>query len=122
MTNLAAGIYHYLPSEHALQRIVEGNIQDELTWAALGQESLRQAAAIIALTAVYERTARKYGERAERYIHMEVGSAAQNVALQAESLGLGTVFIGAFRDDEVQKILALPVDEQPLCLLPVGRK
>jgi SagB-type dehydrogenase family enzyme len=122
VAELAAGTYHYLPSEHALQRIVEGNIQDELTWAALGQESLRQAAAIIALTAVYERTARKYGERAKRYVHMEVGCAAQNVALQAESLGLGTVFIGAFRDDEVKKILALPVDEHPLCLLPVGRK
>ena len=122
VAELAAGIYHYLPSEHALLCIAEGDIQEELSWAALGQESLRQAAATIALTAMYERTAHKYGERAERYVHMEVGSAAQNVALQAESLGLGTVFIGAFRDDEVKKILALPVDEHPLCLLPVGRK
>jgi len=121
VANLAAGIYYYLPSEHALLRIAQGDIQEELSWAALEQESLRQAAAIIALTAVYERTARKYGERAERYVHMEVGSAAQNVYLQAESLGLGTVFIGAFNDNEVKKALALPENEEPLCLLPVGR-
>ncbi|HLE53594.1 MAG TPA: SagB/ThcOx family dehydrogenase [Anaerolineales bacterium] len=122
VAELAVGIYHYLPSEHALLCRAKGDIQEELSSASLGQESLRQAAVIIVLTAVYERTAHKYGERAERYVHMEVGSVAQNVALQAESLGLGTVIIGAFRDDEVKKVLALPVDEHPLCLLPVGRK
>ena len=113
---------NYLPSEHSLLRIAEGDMQEEISWAALGQESLRQAEIIIILSAVYARTARKYGERAERYIHMEVGSAARNVALQVESLGLGTVFIGAFHDSEVKKALGLPEEEMPLCLLPVGRK
>ena len=52
-------------------------------------------------TAVYERTTRKYGERGVRYVHLEVGHAARNVYLQAVSLGLVTVVVGAFDDDEV---------------------
>jgi nitroreductase len=50
-----------------------------------------------------------------------VGSAAQNVYLQAVSLDLGTVFIGAFHDQDVKRVLNLPNDEEPLCIMPVGR-
>ena len=73
------------------------------------------------IAAVYERTARKYGQRAPRYVHMEVGHAAQNVYLQAAALGLGTTMVGAFRDEELARALALPRREKPLALLPVGR-
>ena len=50
---------------------------------------------------------------------MEVGSAAENVYLP--SLNLGTVIIGAFHDDQVKRLLKLDVQEQQLCLLPVGK-
>lgn len=73
------------------------------------------------LAAAYERTARKYGERAVRYVHMEAGHAAQNICLQAVALGLGTVVVGAFDDGMVRKVLPLESDEYPLCLMPVGR-
>jgi nitroreductase len=53
---------------------------------------------------------------------MEVGGAAQNVYLQAESMDLGTVFVGAFQDEEIKQVLGLMADEQPLALLPVGRR
>jgi nitroreductase len=52
---------------------------------------------------------------------MEVGVAAQNVALQAVALGLGSLYVGAFRDDTVHELLELPEDHAPLALLPVGR-
>ena len=54
-------------------------------------------------------------------MHIEVGGAAQNIYLQAASLGLGTVFIGAFDDDRVSSVLDLPDDEVPLGLMPLGR-
>ena len=52
---------------------------------------------------------------------MEIGHAAQNVCLQAIALDLGTVVIGAFRDNEVKMIANLPADEEPTYFIPVGR-
>ena len=69
---------------------------------------------------MYQRTTDRYGDRGLQYVHMDVGIAAENVYLQAESLGLGTVFVGAFVDNEVHSQMQLSQSEQPLCLLPVG--
>jgi SagB-type dehydrogenase family enzyme len=117
---LESGVYHYSPAEHALDRMLAGDVRAALSQAALDQEALREAPATIALAAVYERTAGKYGERGPRYVHMEVGAAAENLSLQAEALSLGTVFIGAFHDERVQDVLQLPDDQHPLALLPAG--
>lgn len=122
VTNLRAGIYHYKPENHALSLIAEGDQRPALRQAALDQSAVQDAAAVIVIAAIYERTTVKYGERGVSYVHMEVGSVAQNVYLQATSLDLGTVFIGAFHEDEVKRVLHLAADEQPLCLMPVGRK
>jgi len=75
----------------------------------------------VVFAAVYERTGRKYGERAARYVHIEAGHAAENLFLQAVSLDLKTVIVGAFRDDELRDTLQLPEDHAPLILMPVGR-
>jgi SagB-type dehydrogenase family enzyme len=118
---LASGVYKYLPGDHELVRVGEGDRRADLSTAALSQESIEEAPAAIVITAIYERTTIKYGERGIRYVHMEVGSAAQNIYLQAVSLDLGTVFIGAFHDQDVKRVLNLPDDEEPLCIMPVGR-
>ena len=76
---------------------------------------------MIVIAAVIARTAQKYGEeRSPRYVHLEAGHAAQNVLLQAVALNLGAVPIGAFVDDDVKRVLALPPDQQPLYLIPIG--
>lgn len=119
---LAKGVYHYDPRRHQLLNTSTGDMQALLSRAASSQESVQQASAVIAFTADYQRTTRKYGNRGVRYVHIEVGHAAQNLFLQAESLGLGTVDVGAFADDTVARVLQLPADLQPLLLMPVGRK
>jgi SagB-type dehydrogenase family enzyme len=121
VTDLAEGIYRYQPHKHELIRIAEENRQSGLASAALGQSSVRDGAIVIVIAAVYEQTMRKYGQRGIRYVHIEVGHAAQNVYLQAAALHLGTVFVGAFHDDEVKKVLNMPDEEQPLCIMPVGK-
>jgi len=73
------------------------------------------------MTGVYERTSYKYGQRAERYVQIEAGSIAENIYLQATALGIGTVLIGAFNDAEVKKVMALPSDEAPLIIMPLGK-
>jgi SagB-type dehydrogenase family enzyme len=122
ISDLPAGIYHYTPGEHALTLIIEGDQRQALYEAALSQSAVKDAAAVIIITAIYERTMVKYGEHGKQYVHMEVGSVAQNIYLQAVSLDLGTVFIGAFHDDQVKRLLQLGEGEIPLGILPVGRK
>ncbi len=120
--DLTAGVYRYQPDAHQLVKIMDGDKRAELAEAALGQAWVKEGAVSIVFTAVYERTTGKYGDRGVRYVHMEVGHAAQNLCLQATALGLGAVTVGAFHEDEVSKLLNLPADEQPLYIVPVGRK
>ena len=119
---LTPGVYHYQPDRHALQQTSTGDQRRLLAHAAHGQSWVRTAAAVLVITAVYERTTGKYADRGIRYVHMEVGHAAQNLFLQAEALGLAAVVVGAFEDDAVATALDLATDEQPLMLLPVGSK
>lgn len=118
---LDAGVYHYTPHSHSLTPRQTGDKRDDLARAALGQSPVRNAPVTFVFTAFYERTTVRYGKRGIQYVHMEVGHAGQNVALQAVSLGLGTVMIGAFQDDSVKSLLRLSADEIPLYLIPVGR-
>jgi len=120
--DLPGGIYRYKPHKHELERVVAGDRRTELCDAALGQPYIRNAPAVIVFTAVYERVTGKYGERGVRYVHIEVGHAAQNVFLQAVSLNLGAVVIGAFHDEEVKKIIRTADREQPLYIMPVGKR
>jgi SagB-type dehydrogenase family enzyme len=122
VTGLDPGIYRYQPREHALARVSAGDCRSALAGAAVGQEWMRDAPVLIAVAAVLERTARKYHERAPRYVNMEAGAVAQDVHLEAAALGLGTVIVGAFEDEVVKRVLGLPADEDPLVLMPVGRK
>jgi len=120
--NLTQGVYRYEPDKHELVKIVDGDRRVELAEAALGQAWVEKGAINIVLAAVYERTTGKYGDRGIRYVHIEAGHAAQNLYLQATALGLGTVTVGAFNDDQVKENLNLPGDEQPLYIMPVGRR
>ncbi len=122
VTGLSIGIYSYDPLKHELSRVLDSDKRVELSKAALGQSSINRAAAVLVFSAVYERVTVKYGERGIRYVHMEAGHAAENVFLQAVSLDLGTVVIGAFHDEEVRAVLHLPLQVQPLYLMPVGKK
>jgi len=122
VTGLSAGIYRYRPAEHELIQLGSVDLRKDLTSAAHGQSFMQSAPAVLVITGVYERTSKKYGRRAHRYVHMEVGHVAQNVYLQAEALGLGTLIMGAFDDARVQAVLDLPADHQPLGLMPVGAK
>ena len=117
----AEGVFHYEPQRHQLKLMSQKDARPALYRAALQQEPVLRAPTVFILTAVYARTAQKYGsERSPRYVHLEAGHAAQNLLLQATALELGAVPIGAFGDTDVRKALGLPKDRQPLYLIPVG--
>jgi SagB-type dehydrogenase family enzyme len=116
--DLAPGIYRYLPETHSLEVVRRGDLRSELCDEALSQEWVEEAALNIVIAGVYERTTEKYGERGIRYVHIEVGAVAENIYLQAETMGLGTTFVGAFSDEAVKKLLR--IDAEPLGIMPVG--
>ncbi len=118
---LRDGVYRYRPEGHRLELRVPGDRRGPLQDAAHGQSSIGQAPVVMVISGVIPRTARRYGARAERYVHMEAGHAGQNVYLQGTALGIGTVVIGAFRDDRVAAALNLDRSEEPLYILPLGR-
>lgn len=118
---IAEGIYHYNIASHLLTQHYAGEVRPELARAALNQESIYQASVDVVICALYERTAVRYGDRGERYVHMEVGHVGQNIYLQATALGLATVAIGAFYDGEVSQVLRLDEPLKPLYIMPVGK-
>ena len=118
---LDAGVYHYDPSAHALSVVRKGNVLKSVSRAAYSQDHAGSGAIAIVFSAVYERTTRKYGEKGIRFAHMEAGHAAQNVHLQAEALGLGTVVVGAFMSSRLKSVLGMKDDERPLIIMPVGK-
>lgn len=118
---LRPGVYHYLPREHALQAVRDGDVRADLRAASFDQACVGTAPALLVLTAVYERTTNRYGERGVRYVYMDVGHAGQNVHLQAVALELGTVVVGALDGEAARRILGAPANEDVLYIMPVGR-
>ena len=115
------GVYHYNIGSHSLTLHHKGEVRLELARAALDQEYIYEAPVDIVICAVYERTTRGYGNRGERYVHIEVGHAGQNIYLQATALGLATVAIGAFHDEQVREVLRLDKQYRPLYIMPIGK-
>jgi SagB-type dehydrogenase family enzyme len=114
------GMFRYLPAKHALEKLADQDLRSRLASAAWGQEFIRAAPMTLVFAADFSRTTGRYGERGVRYVFMETGHAAQNVHLQAEALGLGSVAVGAFDDAAVSTVLSLPRNLEPLYMVAVG--
>ncbi|NJE02869.1 SagB/ThcOx family dehydrogenase [Thermococcus sp. MV11] len=115
---LAPGIYHYHEEDHSLELIKRGHFGKTLAEACLNQRCVATAPVNVVIVTHYERTTRRYGERGIRYVHIDAGHMGQNIYLQATALGLGTVVVGAFRDEEVKRAMNVP--GEPLYVFPLG--
>ena len=119
---LDPGVYKYKAEGHRLVEVVKGDKREQLMQAALNQAWIKKAPAIIVLAGVNERTTVKYGERGVKYVQMEAGHVGQNIYLQAVALNLGTAVVGAFGDEQVKELLGMIEEEEPLYLMPVGKR
>ena len=116
---LKEGVYRYQTKEHTLLKVLDGDKRPLLTRARMGRYFIEGGAIYIAFAGIYSRTGT--GEDAKKFVHMEVGHAAQNVYLQAVSMGMGTVVIGGFSAERSRETLELSINEVPLYWMPVGR-
>jgi SagB-type dehydrogenase family enzyme len=118
---LHAGIYHYEADSHSLSLHKLADLRPDLARATLDQEFIVDAPVDIVICALYHRTSYRYGRRGERYVHIEVGHVGENIHLQAVALGLATVEVGAFHDEEVRKVLGVEEQIKPLYVMPLGK-
>jgi len=116
---LEPGVYHYGIRNHELEQLRTGDFREAITAAALGQGMCATASAIFVWTAIFERSKCKYDQRAYRYIYLDAGHIAQNLALAAVSLELGTCQIGALFDNEVNKIVGVDGEEEGVVYMSV---
>jgi SagB-type dehydrogenase family enzyme len=120
--NLENGIYHYVIGDHQLELIRKGDFSGEVQAGALDQKIAQQAAVVFIWSAVFQRSKWKYLQRAYRYIFLDAGHIAQNLALAAEALNCGSCQIGAIYDDEMNSLLGLDgVEESVIYMSSVAR-
>jgi SagB-type dehydrogenase family enzyme len=117
----AAYLARYNPAKHDLTVTLDEDVRAELAQAALGQPWVESAPAVFVFAAMVSRTKEHYGDRAERYVMIEVGSASENLILEAVALGFGSVAVGAYDDEAVKKVLRLPEDQEVYLIVPVGK-
>lgn len=114
------GIFHYFSQNHKLVKLKDVDLRSSLSEAALWQDCVSSAGMNIVITCVYDRICGRYKKKGIKYAYIEAGHIAQNIHLQAVSLGLGSVAVGAFSDEVVQKVLDLPEEHIPLYIISVG--
>ena len=116
---LNRGVYHYAIRKHYLELLKEGDFGDRIASAALGDTMCSDAAVVIIWTAIFMRTKWKYGQRAYRYIYLDAGHIGQNLALAATGLGLGSCPVGAFFDDEINRLLDVNGEQESVVYMSV---
>jgi SagB-type dehydrogenase family enzyme len=118
---LAPGVYHYGVERHELELLSVGDFRREVFRAALSQEMIWDASLVMVMTALFARVQWKYLDRSYRYALLEAGHLGQNVYLAATALGLGPCGIGAFFDDDLNRLLGVDgYDEAAVYVMAVG--
>lgn len=93
----------------------------ELAAAALSQDFLAAAPVVLVFCANPRRNRARYGERGRALYAVQDATIACTFAmLAATALGLATVWVGAFREDDVRRLVGAPPHERPVALLPIG--
>lgn len=119
--SIPSGVYHYSVRTHELDQIKKGDFRKEVAQSALDQDMAYTANAVFVWTAIFERSKWKYKQRAFRYVYLDAGHIAQNLALAAAALNLGSCQIAALYDDEANALLEVDgTSESVLYMSVVG--
>jgi SagB-type dehydrogenase family enzyme len=121
LKKVAGGVYHYEVKGHTLRLQFAEDVRPELADAALNQDFIAVAPASVVICAIYDKTLIRYSTRGEKYVYMEAGHSSQNIYLQTTALGLITVAVGAFNDNQVRRVLQLDPKLKPLYIMPIGK-
>ncbi len=120
--DIEPGVYHYAVEQHKLDQLKTGDFRMDVARSALDQDIAHRANVVFVWTGIFERAKWKYRQRAYRYVYLDAGHIAQNVALGAVALGLGSCQIAALYDNEVNALLGIDgIEESAIYMTVVGR-
>lgn len=124
ITGLPAGVYHYSPEGHNVSTVALGDKIPELFGTSMnGKADWRASApAIFIVTGVFERVNKVPGQDLSRFVHVEAGTASENLLLEVVSLGLGATYTAGFDANKTRECLGLVSGQDPIAVIPVGRK
>jgi nitroreductase len=106
---------------YALVIVTEEKIKQQLSQAAFGQRNVQEVPVVIVVCADEKRAAEAYGDRGKTlYCIQDTAVVTQNILLTAHALGLGTCWVGAFKEGDVRKIVNAPKGMRPVAMIPVG--
>lgn len=115
------GVWHLNVQKFELELLAAGDFRRSLVEAGLAQNFLGAAAVVFLWTGILNRAMWKYRERAIRYLFLDAGHICQNLMLAATALGLGCCPVGAFFDEEVERLAGVDGQEEvALYLAAVG--
>lgn len=127
---IPAGLYYYVPEDHALRVLSEA--EDPASFPSTidgcfatpeGVFDHTSTAVTLFMTASFGRTTAKYGPRGYRFVLQELGHAAQNLLLVAEAIDLAAVPIASFYDDRVNELLGVDgVNEAVIGTMSIGHR
>ncbi len=122
VTGIEQGLYHYTPSSHYLDQLKKGDYSTTVASSALDQQMAKKAPLVFIWSAVFPRSKWKYLQRAYRYVFLDAGHIAQNLALASESLGLSSCQIAAIYDNEMNVLLDIDGESESVIYLSVVGK
>jgi len=101
--------------------VQESETKRRLAEAALGQTFVAEAPVVIVTCRNLERNAGRYGDRGRHFYNLiDASFASLMILLAAHNEGLGACFVGAYRDEDVSRILGLPQHVRPVGIVPIG--
>ena len=120
-SDIKKGLYHYNVIEHSLETLLRPINSADLKDIWMSQKWFRKASIILIITAIFERTTEKYGQKGIVYSLIEAGHLGQNIYHVAQKISVGCSAIGEFREDAIVKLLDINPDEElPIYYLALG--
>ncbi|MDD5287978.1 MAG: SagB/ThcOx family dehydrogenase [Dehalococcoidales bacterium] len=119
ISGIPQGLYHYAIVAHALETMKEGDFSNEVKRAAMAQKICAESPVVFLWTAIFQRVKYRYHEHSYRYVYLDAGHIAQNLALTATAMGLATCQIGAFFDNEVNTFIGVDGIEESIVYMSV---
>lgn len=116
---ISKGLYHYAIRPHALEELKTGDLGNDIVRVTQGQKMHAEAPVAFIWTAIFQRSKFRYHDRAYRYIYLDAGHIAQNLALTAVGLGLASCQVGAYFDDEVNSLIGVNGTEESVIYMSV---